>query len=1779
MGHLKFLLTLLISILFVSPVFSQVSAGDDQVVCGSLTTTLDGSNPVPNPGLWTTVGTPPGTVAFEDATDYKTDVTVGAYGTYTFRWTVSGVGSDDVVIKFVDLPAVTASDNGPVCVGEPLILTGGPDNMDSYEWSGPDSFISILRSPTVSPTATISMAGSYTLEVTDSDGCVNSASTTVVVNLLPSPTAGNNGPICEGDVLSLSGGPDGMASYFWTGPDGFSSPLQNPVVSDKATPDMAGEYTLTVEDVNGCQNSASAEVVINPLPTATISGTIAVCKNAPSPDILFTGAGGKAPYTFAYRINGGSIQYVTTTGTNTVTVSVPTGNVGNYTYSLVSVKDASSTECEQTQTGSATVTVNPLPIASISGSTAVCQYDPSPGITFTGANGTPPYTFTYSVNSGSSQTVSTTGSNSSITIPVSTNNAGSFTYALISVRDGSASGCSQSQGGSATVVVNSMPTATISGTTEVCQGSSSPSVVFTGANGIRPYTFTYTLNGGSNQSITTTPTSNIATLAVSTGTPGTYTYELVSVRDGSSTACEQTQTGSAEITVYPSPDASISGTTEVCQYDPAPEITFTGSNGTPPYEFTYAINSGPGYVVVTTSGNSVSLPVSTETVGSFTYTLLKVEDSSSANCSRDVGGSATVTVNPLPLASISGSAVVCQNDESPLITFTGSNGSEPYTFTYTVNGGAEQAVTTSSGSSVTVPVATGTAGTFTYELVSVEDGSFSVCSQVQTGTATLIVNPLPTATISGTTTVCRNDDPPLVTFSGDSGTPPYTFTYSVNGGSEQMVSTINGNSVTVPAPTGNAGTFVYDLVSVRDNSSTACEQEQSGSAIITVNDLPLTSAITGNPAPVCQATGETYSVTLTPGSTYSWTVPEGAVITSGANGPDNNTISVDFSTNNGYISVVETNANGCTGARVDLAINLKGCELNANFSADNTSVCSGSSVTFTDMSTGTSGSTEYSWDFGAGSSPSTATGMGPHTVTYTGSGTSTVSLTITDGASDVEIKLDYITIHELPIATISGTTDVCENDPSPEITFTGLTGTPPFTFTYSVNGGSEQTVTTTSGNSVTVPVPTWNAGEYIYELLSVREGSINSCVQAQTGNAVVTVHQLPEATIEGTISVCRNDPAPEITFTGSGGTEPYTFTYTINGGDPLTITTVSGNSVIITVPTETAGVFRYDLLSVQDAGVAECIQVQEGSAVVTVDEIPVANAGTGGEACDVHFELNAIPDISTGTWTMTSGTGSASFYPDANDPNAIVTVTDYGLKEFSWTEVNGSCSDVATIEVAFFEVPVANPGLGGEVCNRTFNLNAVPDIGTGTWSMTSGTGTASFSPNENTPGALVEVSEYGTKEFTWTVQNGPCIESSTIEVTFYQPPVANPGSGGNNCGLAYNLNAVPSRGTGTWTLASGPGSATFSPDPNRPDAAVLVDAYGTYEFTWTEVNGPCSDNESIEVRFFEIPSANAGLGGEECDLDFKLHAIPINSGGLWSLHTGPGNASFYPAASDPDAVVTVDAFGTYQFAWTEVNAVCQSSDLIQVTFHDLPEVSAGRDTVICLGDTVRLQGEGMGTFTWEPAALLDSANIQSPRAFPDISTIFRLLLTDQYGCVNEDEVEVEVLEPPVAYAGPDQELDYVFETQLNADLEINEKGTWEVIEGSGIIANDTLPVTTVSELSLHENILLWTVTNEVCPSSIDYLVITVNDFIIPTLITPNLDGKNDYFVLRGIETLGRTELVIFDRRGALVYENGNYDNRWDGVDQKGNQLPDGTYFYTIRPTNGQPYSGYIVIQR
>jgi gliding motility-associated-like protein len=205
-----------------------------------------------------------------------------------------------------------------------------------------------------------------------------------------------------------------------------------------------------------------------------------------------------------------------------------------------------------------------------------------------------------------------------------------------------------------------------------------------------------------------------------------------------------------------------------------------------------------------------------------------------------------------------------------------------------------------------------------------------------------------------------------------------------------------------------------------------------------------------------------------------------------------------------------------------------------------------------------------------------------------------------------------------------------------------------------------------------------------------------------------------------------------------------------------------------------------------------------------------------------------------------------------------------------------------------------------------------------------------------------------------------------------------------------------------------------------------------------------------------------------------------------------------------------------------------------------------------------------------------------PYGTPTVATagIFYIKGTTTDGFFTIKPVTVLVYRIPLPNAGPDQVLSNQFGAIMAAIIANNyETGVWSLISGTGVFFDLSIAKTTVSGLSMGKNIFLWTVTNGVCPSASDTVVINVNDQVTPTLITPNMDGKNDYFILKRIDDQSIMDLIIFDRRGVQVYKNRNYDNSWNGVDYNGKPLPDDTYFYILKTNIGKSARGYIVVRR
>jgi gliding motility-associated-like protein len=287
---------------------------------------------------------------------------------------------------------------------------------------------------------------------------------------------------------------------------------------------------------------------------------------------------------------------------------------------------------------------------------------------------------------------------------------------------------------------------------------------------------------------------------------------------------------------------------------------------------------------------------------------------------------------------------------------------------------------------------------------------------------------------------------------------------------------------------------------------------------------------------------------------------------------------------------------------------------------------------------------------------------------------------------------------------------------------------------------------------------------------------------------------------------------------------------------------------------------------------------------------------------------------------------------------------------------------------------------------------------------------------------------------------------------------------------------------------------------------------------------------------------------------------------------GPGTySSFYQNPIIPDAVPAMS--GSY-------SAIIQSygclSDTVytEVVVNNLPSVSiTSKGDPMCEDENRQLDGfppggifnviSGPGLLSSDLLSVSDTGTIDLLYSYNDVCTALA------YQSIRVNSV-------PSVNAGSSQDLKVVFETHFNAELTKDQTGEWSVVSGNGQIDDMNSPVSAVTGLVVGENVFLWTVHEGNCISSAE-VTIKVSDLFLPSVITPNGDGKNDLFKVNGPE--GKMELVIFSRWGNVEYGNHDYQNTWDGRNNRGAVMPYDTYMYIVKFSNGLTRKGTVLIVR
>lgn len=957
--------------------------------------------------LWSPGNQTTDTISNLCAGSYSVDITDSNGCTETFVFSVTNSNGPQLTVS-----STNAVCNGS-CDGTATVQVSGGTAPYSYLWSNGDT----------TATADTLCAGVYTVEVTDSVGCVSFAQVTISEPTLVSVSfIVETDPACAGDcngsVTAVPSGGTLLYTYQWDDP--------NNQTTQSATNLCSGTYNVTVTDAVGCTATGTGTLTDPPVLTLAVDTVInASCNGVCDGSATVSATGGTAPYTIAWS-------------------NLQTGNTANNlcagSYFAV-VQDANG--C--TDTVNVTITEPTAIVAQISTTDASCNgvCDGSAQIdTVTGGVG--PYTYMWSTSSTADSIGGLCAGAYTVTVTDSTNCTATFTVNIS----------------------EPAPIVLTFNTTDVsCNGNCDGSVTVTPSGGNTPYSYSWSNGDSTATSDTLCPGSYIVTVTDANGCTSVDTATVVeppalalsdSVIDAS---CGGTCDGEAYVTATGgtpgytylwSDNSTTSGITGLCAGtytvtvtdsngcsdsltvvvgEPAPlvvdvttvnascggvcdgEATVNISGGSAPYDILWSTNDttvtidslcAGNYSVTVTDGNNCTQTVSVIIIEPPLLTA-SVTDFSEILCSSVCDAYATVTANGgVP------SYTYLWSDQNNQTTQTATNlcaGSYTVTVTDTIGCTATATINIadSNALAVTIPVfsepscfgdcdgdataiPTGGAGGYTY-LWSVGSATTQTVSGLCAGTYTVTVTDansctavasvtvtepsLLTASAVGTDASCGGvcDGSAVVTPSG--GTGPYTYLW--NDPNSQTDSTASGLCV---------GTY---SVTVTDaNGCTAI-------ASATVDEPPLLTSTTSVTQPTCTNTNDgAIDLTVSGGVlnySYSWS-PGGAV-------------SEDLSgILPGTYTVTVTDALGCT---LTQAVNVSPItNINANAGAD-TVICAGETIQLEG-----SGGVLFSWSPGGTLSDSTLSNP-----IATPSGTTSYILEVVNGTC-VDADTIVVTVNPLP---------------------------------------------------------------------------------------------------------------------------------------------------------------------------------------------------------------------------------------------------------------------------------------------------------------------------------------------------------------------------------------------------------------------------------------------------------------------------------------------------------------------------------------------------------------------------------------------------------------------------------------------------------------------------------------------------------------------------------------------------------------------------------------------
>ncbi|MFA5575577.1 MAG: gliding motility-associated C-terminal domain-containing protein, partial [Brumimicrobium sp.] len=350
----------------------------------------------------------------------------------------------------------------------------------------------------------------------------------------------------------------------------------------------------------------------------------------------------------------------------------------------------------------------------------------------------------------------------------------------------------------------------------------------------------------------------------------------------------------------------------------------------------------------------------------------------------------------------------------------------------------------------------------------------------------------------------------------------------------------------------------------------------------------------------------------------------------------------------------------------------------------------------------------------------------------------------------------------------------------------------------------------------------------------------------------------------------------------------------------------------------------------------------------------------------------------------------------------------------------------------------------------------------------------------------------------------------------------------------------------------------------------------TYEVIGTNAFG-CIDTSNVTITVNPAPTIVIDGNLDICTGSSTTLTATGADSYIWDNGLGNGDQhTVSPGSTTTYQVIGIDAIG------------CKDTVQVTVNIHENPDISAGNNMQICLGDQTMISATGGSTYTWDNGLGSGEAHTVSPTT----TTTYEVIGYDNYGCSDSATITITVSDIPEGL--PASSYNACQGTNINLTIDGADSTLYTyywykddvfVYSGSSYFIDGVY----LTDAGTY-NIVIENQTG--CTSGTEItLAVNVCDIDIPEVISPNSDGKNDYFYIGNLDAYPNTEIWIYNRWGAEVYHSENYKNNWDGTSQNklnvgGNELPEGTYYYILKlggddnvPNSGEVYTGYIYLKR